>query len=322
MLELLALAENMTQQYAPRVMMVRPAHFGFNAQTAVDNHYQQQLEGVSARQVQQLAATEFDRMVDNMRQHEIDVIVVDDTPDPIKTDAVFPNNWISFHADGGVVLYPMCAPIRRLERRPDVLDLLSQEGLALGRINDLSHFEQQQRYLEGTGAIVFDHPSKLAYMARSPRADEGLLDELCQQLGYQAIAFDARQTVAGERRAIYHTNVMMSVADRYAVVCVDAIDQPSERELVIDRLVSSGKTLIAISEAQTEQFAGNVLQVGNRQGDPALVMSSAAYSAFTSDQRATLSEFNPIVHSPIPTIETLGGGSARCMVAEVFLPKT
>jgi len=310
------------RQYADQVMMIRPFAFGFNQQTARDNFYQTQLDGLSPEQASQQAIAEFDQMVAELRQHDVDVLVIEDTPAPVTTDAVFPNNWISLHRSGQVVLYPMCAPTRRSERRADVLDVLRKQGSLIEQVIDFSDHENRDCFLEGTGAIVFDHQHQLAYMARSPRAEPELLYDLCRQLDYEPIVFSALQTVGQQRLPIYHSNVMMSVAEQYAVICADAIDDANERNLVIEKLQQSGKQVIEISERQTQQFAGNVLQVGDRNQQPVLVMSSSAYAAFTDSQREQLLQFNPIVHSPIPTIEALGGGSARCMLAEVFLPQT
>ncbi len=309
-----------TAQFAHAVMMVRPASFGFNPQTAADNHYQRQLTGVSAAQSARQAVVEFDAMVTELRANNIRVVVIEDTPEPVTADAVFPNNWISLHADGSVVMYPMLAPIRRLERRDDVLDQLREEGFVVADLVNLTAGESREEFLEGTGVLVLDHEARLAYCAISKRADEGLLKQWCERFGYRPVAFVARQTAAGSRQPIYHTNVMMSVADQFVVICLDAIDDAEQRAEVVAAVNHSGKTLVEITEQQVEQFAGNCLQVGTRDGKPVLVLSQSAHDALTHDQRHTIEQFCPLLPVSIPTIETLGGGSARCMLAEIFLP--
>ncbi len=294
--------------------MIRPVRFGYNAQTAVNNAFQ--VAGQDQLQVQQQAVVEFDDFVSKLRVAGVQVTVVQDTEDPHTPDSIFPNNWVSFHHDGTVVLYPMFAENRRLERKPAVLEAVAA-SFSMGRTIDLSHHEAGQRFMEGTGSMVLDREKRIAYACLSPRTDHGVLLEFCAQLGYQAEVFTA---VDEQLQPIYHTNVMMCVADRYVVICLDSITNHIEQNRVVQTIESSGKKVIPISWAQMNHFAGNMLQVHNHEGQPLLVMSSQAYRALTGDQVALLESFNPILHSSLDTIEANGGGSARCMMAEVHLP--
>jgi hypothetical protein len=292
--------------------MIRPVQFGFNAETAVNNSFQVKSADSA---VQEKAGNEFEIFVKLLRQHGIDVTVIDDTAEPHTPDSVFPNNWISFHADGSLLLYPMFAENRRLERKQPVLDAI-KEKFKVGRIIDLSYHETENRFLEGTGSMVLDRENKIAYACLSPRTDNGLLEEFCDKMGYAPIAFTAVDTA---NQPIYHTNVMMCVADEYALICLDTVKNPTERKAVVDSLTKTGKQLLQISFDQMNHFAGNMLQVHNAEGDTFLVMSTQAFRSLTAQQLAEISHFNPIIHSDITTIETNGGGSARCMMAEVFL---
>ncbi|WP_315814608.1 citrulline utilization hydrolase CtlX [Paraflavitalea speifideaquila] len=294
--------------------MIRPVNFGFNAETAVNNAFQVPGQDVEA---QQRAQEEFDGFVHTLHNNGVDVIVVPDTPQPHTPDSIFPNNWISFHTDGTVCLYPMFAVNRRQERKPHVLDKL-QERFIVERTYDLTHFEQQERFLEGTGSMVLDRDLKIAYACLSPRTDKGILEEWCRAMDYQPLVFDA---VDGKGQAIYHTNVVMCVADRYVVVCMDALPQAAERELIRNTIDQSGKELIEITLEQLNRFAGNMLQIASIQGETLLVMSSQAYHSLTPEQVNRLRSYNRIIHAPLSTIETNGGGSARCMIAEVFLER-
>lgn len=294
--------------------MIRPVNFGFNAETAVNNAFQ---TAATDTHTQQKALAEFDGFCSLLGDNGVDVIVVDDTPEPHTPDSIFPNNWVSFHEDGRVCLYPMYALNRRLERKQHVLDIVSRRFISSG-VLDFSHYEQQGRFLEGTGSMVLDRVGKIAYACLSPRTDEKVLLDFCEKMGYRPFTF--RSTDA-KGQAIYHTNVMMCVADRYAVVCLDSLPVPGERDALADTLKSSGKEVVPIDYDQMNHFAGNMLQVHNDRGEKLLVLSSQAYHSLDPDQRRKLESFNRIVHSPLDTIETNGGGSARCMMAEIHLPE-
>ena len=301
--------------------MIEPVDFRYNEETAVNNYFQSQIEE-SQETIQQKALAEFQGMVSKLREHGVNVIVLKDTPEPHTPDSIFPNNWISFHENKMVALYPMFAKNRRDERREeDVLELLGEKGFDVEEIMDYTSAEEDDIFLEGTGSIILDRVNRIAYAAISPRTDEGLFLEFCEDFEYTPIIFEANQTVNGERMPIYHTNVMMCVADQYAVICLDTIDNKSEKKAVVESLKATGKEIIAISEEQMHQFAGNMLQVGGMDEAKYLVMSQTAYNSLTPEQIQTIEQYNPIIAVDIHTIETLGGGSARCMMAEVFLPK-
>lgn len=294
--------------------MIRPVRFGYNEQTAVNNAFQ--TAGMdNASDVQQQAAREFDLFVNKLRIHGIDVLVVHDTPQPHTPDSIFPNNWISFHGDGTVVLYPMFAENRRMERKQGVLDAIGNR-FQINQCLDYTSSETEGKFLEGTGSLVLDRVNKIAYACRSPRTDEPLLRRFCDELEYQPVIFDAKDD---RDIAIYHTNVMMCVADQYAVINLDCIDA-ADREAVRDSLLRTGKTIVSINSAQMAAFAGNMLQVESTNGKRFLVMSSQAFHSLRPEQLEQLESFNPIIHTPLNTIEQHGGGGARCMMAEVFLP--
>lgn len=293
--------------------MIKPVAFDFNAETAVNNTFQQKGSNTNA---QQKAEAEFDTFVLKLRDAGVDVTVVKDTPIPHTPDSIFPNNWISFHWDGTLILYPMYAENRRAERKAHVVAEIAGKFEISNRI-DFSSEEANHKFLEGTGSMVLDRPNKIAYACLSPRTDKSLLDRWCNQMAYHGCSFYSVDENGGE---IYHTNVMMCVADRYAVICLDSIRDSAQRNEVIHTLKGSGKEIIEISYSQMNCFAGNMLQVENKQGQLFLVMSSQAYHSLTPEQVAKLETYNPIIHSDLTTIETNGGGSARCMMAEVFLP--
>lgn len=308
------------KQYSSHLLMVRPSSFRKNEETAVNNYFQAEA-GLDSKVVLQQAQSNFDAMVQQLRQARINVTVFNEPEGSDTPDALFPNNWISMHHDRRVALYPMFAENRRRERREEVLDLLEEQGFEIEEVIDYSSAEEEGLYLEGTGSMILDHENRMAYCALSERADEDLFIEFCEDFEYTPFTFSAFQTVAEKRLKIYHTNVMMCVADRYAVVCLECIDGESERKQLKKHLKESGKTLIPISEAQMHQFAGNMLQVGDQDQNPVLIMSDSAYKSLTAGQIKTLESFNPIVHPELGVIETCGGGSARCMIAEIFLPK-
>lgn len=300
--------------------MIEPVDFRFNTQTAVNNYFQTKPDDDST--AQEKALKEFRGMVAKLREHGVNVIVLQDTLEPHTPDSIFPNNWISFHENKMIALYPMFAKNRRVERREDdVLALLEEKGFVAEEIMDYSSAEEDNVFLEGTGSIILDRVNKIAYACVSPRTDEELFYEFCEDFEYEPVLFEANHTVDNERKQIYHTNVMMCVGDEYAVIALSTIDDKTEKEFVINKLKSSGKEIIDITEEQMHQFAGNMLQVGGIGNSKYLVMSENAYNSLTQKQIDQIEKFNPIIKVDIDTIETLGGGSARCMMAEVFLPK-
>ncbi|KFC23459.1 citrulline utilization hydrolase CtlX [Epilithonimonas lactis] len=303
-------------QTTDTVLMIEPIAFGFNEQTAVNNYFQVQQEG----NVQEKALYEFHSFVEKLRAKGINVITIKDTIDPKTPDSIFPNNWVSFHADGKIVLYPMFAENRRLERREDIINQI-KEQFDVTEIIDYSKIENEDKYLEGTGSMIFDHDNKIAYGSVSLRLDEELFRKFCSEFGFTPIVFHSYQTAGEERLPIYHTNVMMCVADKFVVICLDCIDDETERQNVIDSIKNSGKELIEISEDQMQNFAGNMLQVQNNSGEKFLIMSQSAYKSLKPEQVSAIKKYSEIIYSDLETIETNGGGSARCMLAEVFLPK-
>ena len=304
-------------QTTDTVLMIEPTAFGFNAETAQNNYFQVNSENA---ETQTKALQEFNNFVEKLRSKGINVITVKDTLEPHTPDSIFPNNWISMHSDGTIVLYPMCAVNRRWERRNDVLEML-QKDFKVKEIVDLSASENEGKFLEGTGSMIFDHDNKLAYGSVSLRLDEKLFREFCEKFGFTPVVFHSYQTANNERLPIYHTNVMMCVADQFVVICLDCIDDETERVNVVNAIVNSGKEIIEISESQMQQFAGNMLQVQNSDGKKFLVMSQSAYQSLTQEQILNIEEYSEIIYSDLETIETNGGGSARCMLAEVFLEK-
>jgi len=308
-------------QITNTILMVRPVRFRMNEETAVNNYFQEDLD-IKNQTINLRAQQEFDDFVKALRSKGVEVIVVDDIYERDTPDSIFPNNWISFHANGTVGLYPMFAENRRRERREDILDILEEQGYEIRNVIDYTSAEEDGLYLEGTGSIVMDREHQKAYCALSPRADEGLFIEFCEDMECTPVIFTAYQSVDGNRMPIYHTNVMMCIAETFAVICLDAIDDKKERKNVIDHLKGDGKEIIAITEIQEQHFAGNMLQVIGSEDKRYLVMSSAAFNSLTQDQLKTINKHCEVIHSPLETIETCGGGSARCMMAEVFLPRT
>lgn len=303
------------------ILMIRPVAFRMNEQTAVNNYYQKVLDNTTPATVNAKAQKEFDTFVEKLQKVGVNVIVVDDTVSPDTPDSIFPNNWISFHENGDVVLYPMFAENRREERREDILDIIEDKGFAISEIMDYTSAEEDGFYLEGTGSILLDRSNAKAYCALSPRADEELFIEFCEDFDVAPVIFEAFQTVNGERKPIYHTNVMMCLAETFAVICADCIDDKQERKMVLDNLKADGKEVILISEDQVNNFAGNMLQVQGKNDNRYLVMSASAYQSLTKEQIAKIEQHCEILSSSLDTIEACGGGSARCMMAEVFLPK-
>ena len=309
------------KQTTNSIVMIRPVAFRMNEQTAVNNYYQKVIDGLLPATVNAKAQQEFDAFVEKLQAVGIDVTVVEDTLSPDTPDSIFPNNWISFHENGDVVMYPMFAENRRLERREDLFDVLEEKGFVIQDVMDYTSAEEDGFFLEGTGSIVLDRANGKAYCALSPRADEELFIEFCEDYDFAPVIFEAYQTVDGERKLIYHTNVMMCIGDTFAVICADCIDDKKERKMVLDNLKESGKDVILITEDQMNNFAGNMLELRGTDDKRFVIMSAAAHQALNAKQIAELEKHAEILSSSLDTIEACGGGSARCMMAEVFLPK-
>jgi hypothetical protein len=299
-------------QTTSQLLMVRPVDFKFNPQTAENNKFQHE---TGEENVQEKAIREFDNFVTTLRANDLDVTVIDDTLQPETPDSIFPNNWISTDDTGRVFLYPMFSENRRLERRADILETLRKK-FELDEVIDLSFHELKNAFLEGTGSMVLDRDDKIAYACLSPRTDEIVVADFCEHTGYKSILFNA---VDGSGFPIYHTNVMMCIAEQFAVICLDAIVDPEEKHLVVNSLETSGKEIIAITMDQMNHFAGNLLQVRNRKNEPLLILSEQAFNSLTTEQIDRLTKYNRIVSAALYTIEKHGGGSARCMLAEIHL---
>lgn len=304
-------------QTTDTILMIEPTNFGFNDQTAVNNYFQQKINAFDV-DIQKYAFEEFNEMVECLRAKDVNVIVVKDTLQPHTPDSIFPNNWVSFHEGGQVVLYPMFAENRRKERRKDIFQLIEGKGTTINNVDDFTFWEEENLFLEGTGSMVFDRVNKIAYAALSERTDKSVFLQFCKIFDYEPVYFSAYQSVNKKRLPIYHTNVMMCVADNLAVICSECIDNAVERKKVIDSLKKNGKEIIAISEMQMHNFAGNMLQVKNGEGEPLLVMSQSAYNSLNKKQIERLKSYNELIVVAIPTIEIVGGGSVRCMMAEIF----
>lgn len=306
----------MSTQTTDTILMVRPCAFGYNPETAVNNYFQVPMP--SSGNIQEMALAEFDKMVNALRANDINVLVVDDIVTPHTPDSIFPNNWFSTHADGRIVLYPMYARNRRLERRDDIVALAQQHKSSKTELLDLSAYEAEGRFLEGTGSIIFDRDNGIAYASISERTDILLFEDLCKNLNYKAISFTARQNAIDNRLPVYHTNVVMCMGKQFVVICMDSIDVESERQMLLETFAQTNKQVIEITEAQMEAFAGNMLQLTNKEGNDVLLMSQAAYKSLNSTQITQLSAYNKLLPIAVPTIEKHGGGSVRCMVAEIF----
>lgn len=298
-------------QTTSKLLMVRPAKFAFNEQTAGNNYFQ---ENSNLPSVAEDALKEFDSFVNLLLSNDVDVTVVQDTPEPWTPDSIFPNNWFTSHFTGELVLYPMFAENRRLERKPHILNILKRD-LNHKKVIDLTHWEEEDEFLEGTGSVILDRRKRVAYCCRSPRSSEKVLADFCSRMNYQPIVFDALDKDGNQ---IYHTNVMMEIGMQVAVICLESIKDENERKRVKSHLLSAGKVIIDISLDQVASFAGNMLEVKNRNGNPLMVMSSAARNALTFEQENIISTYNKIISTDLKTIETNGGGSARCMLAEIF----
>lgn len=307
-------------QITNTILMIRPISFRMNEQTAINNFFMEDID-IKSHTINENAQKEFDAFVSVLKNNGVNVIVVPDTKEQDTPDSIFPNNWISFHANGTVGIYPMFAENRRNERREDILDILEENGFVIETIVDYTAAEEEGVFLEGTGSILIDRINSKAYCALSERADEDLFIEFCEDFDFFPVIFTANQSVDGKRMPIYHTNVMMALAEDFVVICTDSIDDKKDRKSVLDHLKSDGREVIMITEQQMHHFAGNMLQVLGSDGKKFMVMSTAAYESLTSEQINRIESHCAILHSSLHTIETCGGGSARCMMAEVFLPK-
>jgi hypothetical protein len=301
-------------QSTAHILMIRPVNFGFNEETASSNAFQKR--NADRSRIKQKAMEEFDTMVNTLCLNGVDVIVMEDTPEPYTPDSIFPNNWVSFHADGNVFLYPMQAENRRLERREDIIMRL-EDRFTVKHVIDLSRFEHEGKFLEGTGSMVLDRENKIAYACISPRTDVGILALFCEQTGYKEVSFEAFDEY---HQAIYHTNVLMCIGSKFAVICLDTITDEEEKNAVITILKLTHKEIITISFDQMNHFAGNMLEVKNKAGENLIVMSKSAFEALNQSQKNSLEKYGKLIYADINTIETNGGGSARCMMAEVHLP--
>lgn len=293
------------------LLMIKPVNFGFNPETAVNNTFQVREQ---SNDVQKKALKEFEYFVRLLTTYDIDVTVIDDTPLPYTPDSIFPNNWVSFHEGGVMCLYPMFAPNRRMERKPELVATL-QKKFHITTVIDLTRHEEHNRFLEGTGSMVLDRQFKIAYACISPRTSIDLLDEFCSSMHFLPVAFNAFDDKGG---AIYHTNVMMCVTKQHVIICLESITDAKQRENVISAIKMSGKKTISITREQMKRFAGNMLQVTNKKGKAFLLMSMRAYESLSPGQIKGLERYNTLLPAPLDTIENNGGGSARCMVAEVF----
>ncbi|MBK8611088.1 MAG: amidinotransferase [Chitinophagaceae bacterium] len=300
-------------QNTSRLLMIRPVNFGFNAETAVNNAFQKN----TGEDVQLKALSEFTFFVDLLRENKVEVTVIEDSVHPSTPDSIFPNNWISFHADGRVILYPMFAVNRRMERKATVLNVV-QQLFSISEIIDLTAAEKDNLFLEGTGSMVLNREKNIAYACLSSRTDKELFNHFCSLLNYSGVTFRAADKSGFD---IYHTNVMMCIAKTFAVVCLESVGNPLEKEVLINSIENTQKEIIEITIDQLNHFAGNMLQVQNEEGELLLVMSSQAYMSLTAEQIEKLEKHNRIIHSSLDHIETTGGGSARCMMAEIFLQK-
>ena len=308
------------QQITDTILMIRPVAFRMNEETAVNNYFQEKML-LDDKAVNAQAQKEFDDFVTKLTAAGINVLVENDRKETNTPDSIFPNNWISFHQNGTVALYPMFAKNRRRERREDVLDNLEKKGFVIKNIVDYTAAEKENIFLEGTGSLLLDRVNRKAYCALSPRAHEDLLIEFCEDFEYTPVVFNAYQTVNKNRLPIYHTNVLMALGEKEAIICLDAIDDKKEKKNVISHLKQDHKDIITITETQMHQFAGNMLQLRNSNGKKIMVMSQAAFKSLDSSQINQIEKQNTILYSDLHVIETCGGGSARCMMAEVFLPK-
>lgn len=309
----------MNKQTTDTVLMIQPSAFGYNAETAVNNHFQHEND-LPAEEIQRRALEEFNRMTDMLMNNHIYVATYADRPVIATPDSIFPNNCVSFHGKDGIVFYSMFSPNRQLERRKlqFILENVKLKYFKMRRCKSLSNGELMGRYLEGTGSMVLDRVNKIAYAALSERTNEMMLKTFCEMMGYTALSFHANQTVGEKRVPIYHTNVMMSVAEDYAVICLDSVDDPEEKKAIVASLEKTKKEIIEITEKQVGSFAGNMLQLHSKEGKRFMVMSQTAHDSLRDDQLDAIRKYNDLIVPAVPTIEKYGGGSVRCMMCELF----
>ena len=307
-------------QVTSKIIMIRPKHFNYNVETADNNFFQKKINSVSSTDIKRKSISEFNRLVKALKRKKITVEIFEDSEDIITTDSVFPNNWFSLHKNGNFYLYPMFSKNRRKERRKDIIQHI-KDKYNVKQIVDLSHYEKENKFLEGTGSMVLDRENRICYASISERTNSEILHIFCKHLGYEPVTFKAYQKVNDSLEEIYHTNVIMSIGINYVIICLQCINSKKERKFIIDKITSTGKTLIEISEYQLNNFAGNMLQVENENGKKFLIMSKKAYESLEDNQIKLIESYNEIIYSDLSIIETLGGGSARCMIAENFLEK-
>ena len=305
----------MTKLFTSHIMMVSPANFGHNEQTASTNLFQVNESIGDPSTIKEMALQEFNGLVNKLQENGVTVNIIYDTPEPTKPDAIFPNNWVSFHNNGTLVLYPMYSENRRWERRRGIIDLIGQSYKIENEV-DLTHYEEEAKFLEGTGSMVWDKATHNCFACLSDRTHVLVLEDFCKKMGYHLIRFESTDD---QGHPIYHTNVMFSISSKYAIVCLDSIRLEQEKDLILHYLEKSGKEIIPISRSQMFQFCGNVLELGNDKGESILVMSEKAWLSFMPEQIETIEKYSKIVHAPLGTIERLSGGGARCMIAEIFL---
>ncbi len=308
-------------QITSNLIMIRPKHFNYNVETAKDNYFQKKETSISTLKIQKKVRNEFNNLLKVIKKEKIKIEVFDDKNSVKTTDSVFPNNWISFHENGKIIIYPMYSENRRKEKRKDIIDILKNKGYKINEIIDLSKYENENKFLEGTGSMILDRENRICYAAISSRTSKDVLNYFCKKNNYKLIPFKAYQTYKKNRELIYHTNVMMCIGEQYAIVCLDSIDNENEKKSLKKSLIKTNKIIIEITEEQCQNFVGNMLQVKNIKNEKFLIMSSRAFKSLTNNQRKILETYNKLLHSELQLIEKLGGGGARCMIAENFLQK-
>ncbi len=309
------------KQVASSYIMIRPKYFNYNTETSENNFFQEKDENLTATQIKIKSVKEFDSFVNRLKENHIDINIYDDRDGIITTDSVFPNNWFSLHEDGTAYIYPMFSENRRKEKRKDILNDLEQKGFIINKTIDLSYHEKNKIYLEGTGSMVLDRENNICYAAISQRTNFNLVKDFCKKEKLLPITFQAFHNIKKSKKEIYHTNVIMNICDKYSVICLESIKNRKEKNKVIETLEKTNKKIIEISESQCNNFAGNMLQVKNTKNELFLVMSKSALDSLSQNQVTTLLRYNKIIFSDLSIIEKLGGGSARCMIAENFLKK-
>ena len=308
-------------QITSDLIMIRPKHFNYNVETAKDNYFQKKEINISTTTIQKKVRDEFNSLVEIIKKEKIKINIFEDKKNIKTTDSVFPNNWISFHEDGKIIIYPMFSENRRKEKRKDIIDTLKNKGYKINEIIDLSKYENENKFLEGTGSMILDRQNRICYAAISSRTSKDVLNYFCKKNNYKPISFKAYQTYKKNRKLIYHTNVMMCIGEQYAIVCLASIDNENEKKSLKKSLIKTNKIIIEITEEQCQNFVGNMLQVKNIKNEKFLIMSSRAFKSLTNNQRKILETYNKLLHSELQLIEKLGGGGARCMIAENFLQK-